>query len=123
MNERTLRGCRVMVVEDEYMLADMMSETLADAGATILGPVGTITGAVDLLDSGTEIHGAILDVNVRGDMVYPVADLLLARGIPFVFTTGYDATVIPPRYEQVPRCEKPFKLEWVTRAIGRVMHG
>ncbi|MCC2976651.1 response regulator [Sphingomonas sp. PL-96] len=89
MPEATLRGCRVLVVEDEYMLADELQMELSDAEVIVLGPIGTLEDALDLIRSEPHIDGAILDVNLRGEMASPAADLLIERGVPFVFTTGY----------------------------------
>ncbi len=122
MPERTLRDCRVLVVEDEYMLADDLATELADLGALVLGPVGTVEDAVTAIAAEPEMDGAILDANLRGEMVFPAADLLLDRGVPFVFTTGYDASVFPSRFDQIVRCEKPISMKRVTAAIGRVIH-
>ena len=123
MSERTLRGCRILVVEDEYMLADEMCTELDDAGAIVLGPTGTVQDALDLISDQPEIDGAILDVNLRGEMAFSAADLLAEREVPFVFTTGYDGSMIPSRFKDVVLCEKPFDLAKVTRAIGRAIHG
>lgn len=122
MSERTLRDCRILVVEDEYMLADELCTTLGDAGAIVLGPAGTVGDAFDLIAAQPAIDGAILDVNLGGEMIFPAADLLAERNVPFVFTTGYDASVIPPRFEHVVRCEKPISIVRITRAIGRAVH-
>lgn len=65
------------------------------------------------------IDGAILDVNLGGEKVFPAADLLTERGIPFVFTTGYDASAIPVKYAEITLCEKPVRLAEVCSAIGR----
>lgn len=122
MPDRTLRDCRVLIVEDEYMLADELETELAGAGATVLGPVGTIEDAVAIIEAEADMDGAILDANLRGEMVFPAADLLLERDVPFVFTTGYDASVIPVRFEHIVRCEKPINMKRVAQAIGRVIH-
>ena len=122
MSDHTLRDCRVLVVEDEYMLAEELANELSDAGARVLGPVGTIEDALAIIEAEPEMDGAILDANLRGEMVFPAADLLLDRGTPFVFTTGYDASVFPPRFDHIVRCEKPINLRRVTQAIGRVIH-
>lgn len=121
MPDRTLLDCRVLVVEDEYMLADELETELADAGAKVLGPVGTIEEAVAIIEAESEMDGAILDANLRGEMVFPAADLLLERGVPFVFTTGYDASAFPARFEHIVRCEKPINIKRVAQAIGRVI--
>ena len=122
MSDRTLCDCRVLVVEDEYMLADELETELADAGAIVLGPAATIEDAMAIIEAEPGMDGAILDANLRGEMVFPAADLLLGRGVPFVFTTGYDASVFPARFDHILRCEKPINMRRVTQAIGRVIH-
>jgi DNA-binding LytR/AlgR family response regulator len=122
MIERTLRGCRVLVVEDEYMLADELRTELQEAGAVVVGPAGQLEAAIDLIQADADIGGAVLDVNLGGVSVFPVVDLLAARGVPMVLTTGYDAAAIPPRYAHIPRCEKPVTISKVAKAIGGVIH-
>jgi len=122
MTERTLRGCRILVVEDEYMLADELRTELCDAGAIVIGPVATLAEALALVESGQALDGAILDVNLGGEMVFPVADLLLARNVPFVLATGYEGSTIPGLYAHVVRLDKPANVRLVTQAIGRAIH-
>ena len=121
MAEQTLQGCRILIVEDEYMLADELRTELSDAGAIVVGPAGTLEEAIVLIRSEQRIDRTILDVNPRGEMPFPAADLLRERGVPFVFTTGYDDSVIPSRFEDVIRCEKPINIKRITQAIGRVI--
>ncbi|WP_246849199.1 response regulator [Rubellimicrobium arenae] len=101
------RGRRVLVVEDEYILAKDLREELEREGAEILGPVPTVAEALDLLKSGPPPSMAILDINLQGQMAWPVADRLRDMGVPFIFATGYEAAAIPPAYAGVPRAEKP----------------
>ena len=122
MPEPTLRDCRILVVEDEYMLADDLTNELVDAQAIVIGPVATVGAALELLAAEQQLDGAILDVNLCGEMVFPVADQLLDRRVPFLFSTGYDGSIIPPRFAHVVRCEKPIDMKRVTLAIGRVVH-
>ena len=110
---------RVLVVEDEYFLADDLSEALASLGAEIVGPVPTREQALALLSADQRIDAAVLDINLRGEMVFAVAEVLTERGVPFVFATGYDETAIPPDYRDVPRWEKPF----AAAALARVLPG
>ena len=121
MSERTLRNCRVLIAEDEYMLADELETELVGAGAMVLGPAATIEDAIAIIEAEPGMDCAILDANLRGEMVFPAADLLLARGVPFVFTTGYDASVFPARFHHIVRCEKPINMRRVTQAIGRII--
>ncbi len=112
-----LAGCRLLLVEDDYLIADILSLEFEDAGAEVVGPAANVAAALDLLAAGT-VDAAVLDVSLLGgEKVWPVADALRARGVPFVFTTGYDATVILPRHAGVPRCEKPVDVTEIARAL------
>lgn len=103
-----LDGCRLLVVEDEYIVASDLAFCLGGFGAQVVGPVGTVRHALEILvKQGERLDGAVLDLNLNGEPAYPVADALIARGIPFVFATGYDDLVIAPAYAAIPRCAKP----------------
>ncbi|MFC0410676.1 response regulator [Roseomonas elaeocarpi] len=118
MLKPALTGRRLLVAEDDYLIADEMRELLEESGAEVVGPAPTVRDAMELLAGAGAIDGAVLDVNLRGEMSYGVADALLARGVPFVFVTGYDSGVIPQRYAAVGRCEKPVRIDAVLRALG-----
>lgn len=122
MADRGLLDCRILVVEDEYLLADELAMVLADEGATVIGPVPTVADALALMDAQAVLEGAVLDLNLGGESAFPIADALIRRGVPVVFTTGYDAGAIPDRFAQVPRCEKPIQTGKVTAALGRAIH-
>ena len=121
MTDPALQGRRILIAEDEYTLAEDMRVELADAGATVIGPAPSVAQALDLVNGEPQVHGAILDVNLRGETVFPVADWLAERRVPFIFTTGYDAAALPPRYSAVLRCEKPVKVSDIANAMGRVL--
>lgn len=121
MAEQKLQGCRVLVVEDEYLLADDLSHALADVGVHVLGPVASVEDGLTLIGSESSIDAAVLDVNLRGDMVFPVADELRSRGIPFAFATGYDEWALPERFVDAPRVEKPFKGYKVAAVLGELV--
>lgn len=112
-----LAGRRVLLVEDEFFLADDLARALAAQGAAVIGPAATTDDALDLIERDGRLDGAVLDLNPHGEMAFPVADALLARGVPFVFATGYDAASIPARYAGVTRCEKPVSPAAITRAL------
>lgn len=112
-----LHDRRVLVVEDDYLLADELVFNLLEAGATVLGPLGSVQEALALIDAEADIDSAVLDANLHGESVFAVADRLLERHVPFVFTTGYDAGVFPARFEQVARCEKPVNFEKLSQAL------
>ncbi|MGX7703662.1 response regulator [Methylobacterium sp. Gmos1] len=98
---------RVLVVEDEYFIADDISRALIRHGAEVVGPVPTVREARALLDSES-LDLAVLDINLRGELVYPLVAELSRRGVPMVFATGYDVTAIPADYEAIPAWSKPF---------------
>ena len=122
MTDRTLQACRILVVEDEYLLAADLEMELLDAGAIVLGPFGTVGTAIEFIRTEQEIDGAILDVSLRGEMIFPAADLLIERGVPFMLTTGYDASVIPPRFKHIVQCGKPISMAKLAQAIDRLIH-
>ena len=105
-----LKPC-VLVVEDDCLLGEDLKDELSAAGADVLGPVRNLESAWALLTRDPAPTAAILDVNLGGQMVYPLADALREQGIPFVFATGYEAADIPEAYAVVPRCEKPYNAE------------
>jgi ActR/RegA family two-component response regulator len=117
MGPNSLTGRRVLLVEDDYFIADELRRDLAKTGAEVLGPVGRVDEALALIGRTAHIDGAVLDIKLHDEMVYPVADALLERGVPFVFATGYDKSVIPAPYAKVRQCEKPFEPEIVAKAL------
>ncbi len=108
MDSEALKGLTILVAEDEYMIATDLTQELVRAGVRVLGPVPSLEGAMDLIEDADHIDGAILDVNLQGENVFPAAEMLEKQGVPFLFATGYDKSVIPPRFKDVTRCEKPI---------------
>jgi CheY-like chemotaxis protein len=117
MDEPTLRDCHILVVEDEYMLADELRAALVEAGAIVLGPAGTLESALAVIKAAPRIDVAVIDANLGGVLAYPAVDLLVERGVPFLFATGYDEAVIPDRFAHVLRYEKPIDLCSVAHAV------
>src|SRR5436189_372660 len=92
----SLRGRCLLVVEDEYLIAADLTASLESLGVQVIGPAASVEEALALVHNNSDrIDGAVLDINLRNERVYPVADVLMARGVPFVFTTGYDAVAVP----------------------------
>ena len=112
-----LTGRRILLVEDEYFLADDLRRLFEASGAEVIGPVARVQEALDLVTGTARIDGAVLDINLWDEMAYPVADALRDRGVPFVFATGYDKGVVPKRYDAVRHCEKPVEPSEVARAL------
>ncbi len=113
-----LVGCRVLVVEDDYVIAIDTVGMLEDAGAVPVGPVGWVAEALATAsDPAVELDLAILDLDLHGTPSYPVADALAARGVPFVFTTGFSPDLIEPAYRGLVRLEKPVSAHALLRAL------
>jgi DNA-binding NarL/FixJ family response regulator len=111
---------RILVVEDEFLLACSLEETLAGFGYEVVGPYSTLSRATDAARR-ERFDAALLDVNLSGLMVYPLADELAARGIPIVFLSGYGFGVIPPRFSPHPQLSKPSDPGAIDRALRRVL--
>ena len=108
-NPRFLAGKRVLVLEDDYIVALDLADILETAGATVIGPVGNTEAAFALLKLEDERpYLAVLDVNLAGARSYSVADTLIELGVPFIFVTGYGASSIHVAYSSHPRIEKPL---------------
>ena len=101
---------RVLLVEDDYYIARAQTRALSYYGVQVVGPAATLDDALRLADDET-LDGAVLDINLRGLSVYPVAELLRARGIPLVFVTGLDDPTIPSQLQGMPWCQKPVAVE------------
>lgn len=121
MSDPGLTGRRVLVVEDEYLAATALADELTDAGAQVVGLAPSISKALALIGRTLAIDVAILDVNLGGEAVYPVADALSDRGVPFVLVTGYDRDAIPARYQGVPSLQKPIASKAVLDALRRCL--
>ena len=106
----TIAGKRVLVAEDEYFIAKSLVDELQEIGADVLGPVATVSDTLALI-AAERLDAVVLDINLRGEMAYPVADALIERKVPFVLATGYSADTLPTRYAGVPRCDKPVEVD------------
>jgi CheY-like chemotaxis protein len=115
-----LDGKRILVVEDEYLLAQELAHFLEAHGATVVGPVGTVAAALERAAQET-LDAAVLDVNLRNQPIYPAADVLIARAVPIVFTTGYDELLLQRPYIGLPRCPKPLDKEALLQVLTRAL--
>lgn len=115
----SLAGRVVLVAEDEFFVADDLVHAFERRGARVLGPATSVAQALRLVEATPILDAAVLDINLKGEMVFPVADALSARGVPFVFATGYGSEVLPQRYSTRVRCEKPVDPDEVARALMR----
>lgn len=112
-----VRGRRILIVEDEYFVADDLATDLRNMGAVVVGPVGNVADAMALIATTPQLDGAVLDINLHGQMSYPVAAALREAGTPFLFATGYDASTVDDAYRDIARHEKPVRLSDVVTAL------
>jgi DNA-binding response OmpR family regulator len=113
------RGLRILLVEDEGVIAMLLEDILTQSGHEVVGPVARMDGAMAMAQRET-LDAAILDVNLNGQEVYPVAAVLAARGIPFVFATGYDKGRLRAPYQDRPTLTKPFQWRDVSAALDKI---
>jgi DNA-binding NtrC family response regulator len=114
-----LSGTRVLVVEDETLVAMLLEDMIGELGGTVMGTVSRLADALKIVsDRTTGIDVAVLDVNLGGEEAFPVAEALAARGVPFAFSTGYGNAGLPAAWRGRPTLQKPFTHEQV-RAVLR----
>jgi DNA-binding response OmpR family regulator len=116
MSER-LRGRRILVVEDEFLIAEELRDALEAHGAVVVGPVAPVSAARAVVASGQGLDGATLDVTLGREKSHEVARALGRRGVPFVILSGYDETGLPEDLRTAPRCQKPFDIRKVLDAL------
>lgn len=118
-----LSGARLLIVEDEALVAMMVEDILSDMGCVVVDVAGTVARGLTLVhDTSLALDGAILDVNLGGEKVYPVAEVLQAKGIPFIFATGYGVAGIADGYSDVPALAKPYDARVLERTLNSVIH-
>lgn len=117
MVNSVLRERRILVVEDDYMIARDVSDDLEAAGAIVIGPAPSVDGALRLMEGQPTIDLAVLDVNLGTERSFPVAQALQAKAIPFLFATGYNSADIPPEWRHVQVVMKPLRIASVERLL------
>jgi CheY-like chemotaxis protein len=120
MASSPLHDRRILVVEDEYLIAMSLADALESAGSVVVGPVSSVEKAIQKIESEF-IDAAVVDVNLGGVLAYGVADMLIARKIPFVFTSGYEDIALRNRYAQVKNCPKPYLFQAMEEALIEAM--
>ena len=117
---KPLLGCRILIVEDNYLLAETVAGILEEAGARIVGPFVNMVEALEGLGELTAIDGAILDIGLNGQESYPLAEALQTTGIPFLFLTGVERRDLPQRFQRTPHMLKPFSEEKLIRRLVQI---
>jgi DNA-binding response OmpR family regulator len=108
--------CRVLIVEDDALISFLMEDMVSEFGSEVVGPALRINHALELARSA-ELNAAILDVNVDGEEIFSVADILEERQIPLIFATGYAARILPLRYQESQTVSKPFSYPALADAL------
>jgi DNA-binding response OmpR family regulator len=120
MTEALLAGRRVLVVEDETMVAMLVETVLEDEHCAIVGPIGDLDEALAAAESEV-LDLAVLDINLAGRMVFPVAEVLARRGVPFLLLSGYGDKALPGNRQHWPICGKPFRMVDLVAALNRLL--
>lgn len=110
---------KVLIIEDESIVAMMIEDLIVDMGHEVVGTAGRLEQALSLVQD-LAVDFAIVDVNLNGQFTYPVAEVLKSRGVPFVFATGYGVSGLKDEWKQSPVLQKPFQPEDLTRAINAI---
>jgi DNA-binding response OmpR family regulator len=110
MTAAALAGRRVLVVEDEVLVAMLVETVLQDADCTVVGPYGSVEDALAAARSEA-LDLAVLDINLAGELVFPVAEVLAERGVPFMLLSGYGDVALPPNRRHWPIQTKPLRME------------
>jgi CheY-like chemotaxis protein len=117
---KTVAGKRVLVVEDELMIRMLLEGMLTDLGHTVAAEAGGVDEAVAIAKKGA-FDVAVLDVNLNGQPVTPVVEILVERGVPFIFASGYGQRGVPEAYRTIPTLQKPFQADALAEAIETAM--
>jgi CheY-like chemotaxis protein len=123
MPNNVLSGRRILLVEDEMCVAMLLEDMLVDLGCEVVGVAHRVAKALAMIAADRSFDMAVLDVNLAGEQSYPVADMLAAHGMPFVFSTGYSQQGISSRYDGVPIVQKPYLRSDVERALSEALAG
>jgi DNA-binding response OmpR family regulator len=116
-----LAGIRVLVVEDEFLVAMLIEEMLESAGCVVIGPIPRVPEALDAVHRDT-CDAAVLDINLGGERIDPVAEALSRRNVPFMFVTGYGTAGLPGNYVDRPRICKPFKMAELLGTVSSLVN-
>jgi CheY-like chemotaxis protein len=121
MTDGPLSGRRVLVIEDEMMVAMLLEDMLADLGCTVVGSAARVEEALALIEAAGALDAAVLDINLNGQKSYPVADALVARSVPFLFATGYGRDSVMNGYRSFPLLQKPFRPSELAAALAKLL--
>lgn len=118
VDESRIAGCQILVVEDDFNIAMAVARLLKGKAVKVIGPAATVPDALALIGNTERIDGAVLDIDLRGVVVYPVVDALRSNGVPVVFVTGYDEEHVISAYRDIPCVRKPVAIERLLDVIA-----
>jgi CheY-like chemotaxis protein len=119
----SIEGLRLLVAEDEALVSILLEDMLSELGCSVVGAAANVSGALEILRGSATIDGAILDVNLGGQPIDPVADELAARNVPFLFVTGYGPAGVSDRFAGAPVLQKPFQQAGLVKALAALSRG
>jgi CheY-like chemotaxis protein len=112
-----LTGRRILVIEDSPVVAPFAAEALAELGCEVVGPAPNMASAREMVEAGG-FDGALVDVHIRGERAFPLCELLAAKGVPFVLTSGYADWAVPDKWDDRPRLQKPYTINQIEQALA-----
>jgi CheY-like chemotaxis protein len=115
-----LKGRRILVVEDSPVVGPFTADILGDLGCTVVGPAPNMAAARRLVEDSV-FDAALVDIHIRGERVFPICEMLDARRIPFVLTSGYADWQMPEKWEGRPRLQKPYTIDQVEKALEALL--
>jgi CheY-like chemotaxis protein len=112
----SLKGRRILLIEDSPVVGPFTADLLEEIGCQVVGPAPNMAAAREPVEAG-EFDGALIDIHIRGERVFPLCEMLQAKGLPFVFTSGYADWQMPEKWQDRPRLQKPYTLDQVEEAL------
>jgi CheY-like chemotaxis protein len=120
-HELAFSGRSIFIMEDDYLQAYYLADLIRSERGHPIGPAASLDEGLEILRSAGRIDCAIVDINLRGQQVYPLVERLQQRSTPVIFVSGYDRSAIPERFADIPLCQKPVPMEELRELMGRML--
>ena len=117
-----LAGKRILVIEDSPVVAPFTADVLGELGCEVVGPAPNMAAARELLEE-EQFDAALMDIHIRGERVFPLCEMLEAKGVPFILTSGYADWQMPEKWGGRPRLQKPYTIDQVEDALSALLGG
>ena len=115
-----LKDRKILVIEDSPVVGPFTADALTELGCIVIGPAPNLAAARELIEEAEDFDAALMDIHIRGDVVFPLCDILAAKGVPFVLTSGYAGWQIPDKWQDRPRLTKPYTIDQVEKVLLEV---